>query len=113
LAGVSASCTEAFSEMRAISHDFGRSSVFGNLPRHADLSVAPGVPESAAMKITDHKTRAVFERYNIVDQLDVEQAMERLAEFHHREDANLESDEPPDSKRSSRSALNRGPFAVV
>jgi hypothetical protein len=56
------------------------------------------------MKISGHKTRAVFERYNIVDQHGVEQAMERLAEFHHREDANLD--------RTSRRTAN-GPAAPL
>lgn len=40
-----------------------------------------GVPESVATKISGHKTREVFERYNIVDGHDVEQAMEKLAEL--------------------------------
>lgn len=40
------------------------------------------VPESVAVKISRHKAREFFERYNIVDRHDVEQAMERLAEFH-------------------------------
>jgi hypothetical protein len=39
---------------------------------------------------TRHKTRAVFERYNIVDKTDIEQAMEQLAEFRQSEDAKLE-----------------------
>jgi hypothetical protein len=30
------------------------------------------------MTISGHKTRAVFERYNIVDQRDIRQAVERL-----------------------------------
>lgn len=48
------------------------------------------VPESVAVKISRHKTREIFERYNIVDRHDVEQAMERPAEFHQAEDPKLE-----------------------
>ena len=33
------------------------------------------------MKISDHKTRAIFDRYNIVDTRDIEDAGKKLAEF--------------------------------
>jgi hypothetical protein len=34
-----------------------------------------------AKKISGHKTRSVFERYNIVDGRDIEDAGKKLAEF--------------------------------
>ncbi len=44
--------------------------------------VRAGVPERVAQDISGHKTRSVFERYNITSANDVADARRKLAIFH-------------------------------
>ena len=44
--------------------------------------VLAGVAETIAMKLTGHKTRAVFDRYDITSGRDLREAVEKLAAFH-------------------------------
>jgi integrase len=55
-----------------IPHDFRRSAV-RNL-------IAAGVPETTAMRITGHRTRAVFDRYSIVSTAQLHDAMTRVSD---------------------------------
>ncbi len=76
-------------------HDFRRTGV-------RSLRLA-GVPENVAMQLTGHKTRSVFDRYDIVDGRDRGLAVAKLAAFHAQNS----------SVRDNRGTIGPAPVTVL
>ena len=75
--------------------------VFHDLRRSAVRNMREaGIPENVAMKISGHKTRAVFDRYNIVASRDIQAAAKKMEQRHEESLKKIaaKQEQEPDTK---------------
>jgi len=47
----------------------------------SEITEKPGLSETEGIRLSGHKTRSVYDRYNIIDEEDSREAMKRAQEY--------------------------------
>lgn len=88
--------------------------LFQDLQRSAVRNmVRAGVSERVAMTISGHKTRCVFDRYNIVSQDDLKEAAQKLQIFNDLQAGQLQNSYNPTALRRKPVARGSGDLRLV
>jgi hypothetical protein len=74
--------------------------------------VRAGVPERVAMMISGHKTRTVFDRYNIVNEDDLKKASQRVKEY-HLERVNLQNGHKMGTRQAGEDQIQPEAMPVI
>lgn len=91
---------EATGNPTVILHDMRRSAI-------RDM-VRSGVPEKQCMEISGHRTRSIFDRYDVVNEADLLEAVRKRDEYHRAKD---QAEPEADSEKIPKSPISNGATA--
>jgi hypothetical protein len=69
--------------------------------------IRAGIPEKQAMRISGHRSRSIFDRYDITDERDIQIAGQKLARYLDQKASSLKQLSPTADGRTESTARNR------